>query len=140
VAQLIVRNVDPEVVHRLKLRAAQHGRSMEAEQREILRQALLTSEPGVTLKALLLATPPMGDDTDFARPWIKGVRSSCELPPRYKCPLGAAERPARQSTCGSLVCTCPRSRHRNCSGGNALTRPRMGWHTFFAGRFPRTFL
>jgi antitoxin FitA len=67
VAQLIVRNVDPEVVHRLKLRAAQHGRSMEAEHREILRQALLTSEPGVTLKALLLAMPPGGDDTDFAR-------------------------------------------------------------------------
>jgi antitoxin FitA len=67
VAQLIVRNVDPEVVHRLKLRAAQHGRSMEAEHREILRQALLTSEPGVTLKALLLAMPPVGDDTDFAR-------------------------------------------------------------------------
>ena len=67
VAQLIVRNVDPEVVHRLKLRAAQHGRSMEAEHREILRQALLSSEPGVTLKALLLAMPPMGDDTDFAR-------------------------------------------------------------------------
>jgi antitoxin FitA len=67
VAQLIVRNVDPEVVHRLKLRAAQHGRSMEAEHREILRQALLASEPGVTLKALLLAMPPVGDDTDFAR-------------------------------------------------------------------------
>jgi antitoxin FitA len=67
VAQLIVRNVDPEVVHRLKLRAAQHGHSMEAEHREILRQALLTSEPGVTLKALLLAMPPVGDDTDFGR-------------------------------------------------------------------------
>ena len=67
VAQLIVRNVDPEVVHRLKLRAAQHGRSMEAEHREILRQALLTSEPGVPLKALLLAMPPVGDDVDFAR-------------------------------------------------------------------------
>jgi len=67
VAHLIVPNVDPEVVHRLKLRAAQHGRSMEAEHREILRQALLTSEPGVTLKALLLAMPPVGGDTDFAR-------------------------------------------------------------------------
>jgi antitoxin FitA len=66
-AQLIVRNVDPEVVHRLKLRAAQHGRSMEAEHREILRQALLTSEPGVLLKAVLLAMPPVGDDADFAR-------------------------------------------------------------------------
>jgi plasmid stability protein len=67
VAQLIVRNVDPEVVHRLKRRAAQHGRSMEAEHREILRQALLTSEPGVTLKTLLRAMLPVGDDADFAQ-------------------------------------------------------------------------
>jgi antitoxin FitA len=66
-AQLIVRNLDPELIHRLKLRAAQHGRSMEAEHREILRQALLAPETGVTLKALLLAMPPVGDDADFAR-------------------------------------------------------------------------
>jgi plasmid stability protein len=40
-AQLIVRNLEPELIYRLKLRAAQHGRSMEAEHREILRQALI---------------------------------------------------------------------------------------------------
>jgi antitoxin FitA len=39
-AQLIVRNLDPELVARLKLRAAEHGHSAEAEPREILRQAL----------------------------------------------------------------------------------------------------
>ena len=39
-AQLIVRNIDAGLVARLKLRAAQHGRSAEAEHREILRQAL----------------------------------------------------------------------------------------------------
>ena len=66
-AQLIVRNLEPELIRRLKLRAAQHGRSMEAEHREILRQALLAPEAGVTLKALLLAMPPVGDDADFAR-------------------------------------------------------------------------
>jgi len=66
-AQLIVRNLEPELIHQLKLRAAQHGRSMEAEHREILRQALLVPESGVTLKALLLAMPPVGDDADFAR-------------------------------------------------------------------------
>jgi plasmid stability protein len=37
---LHVRNVDDEIVARLKRRAARHGRSMEAEHREILRQAL----------------------------------------------------------------------------------------------------
>ena len=66
-AQLIVRNLDPELVYRLKLRAAQHGRSMEAEHREILLQALLPLAPSVTLKTLLLAMPPVGDDADFAR-------------------------------------------------------------------------
>ena len=35
-AQLTVRKVDPEIVRRLKLRAAQHGRSAEAEHRAIL--------------------------------------------------------------------------------------------------------
>jgi antitoxin FitA len=37
---LHVRNVDDELITRLKRRAARHGRSMEAEHREILRQAL----------------------------------------------------------------------------------------------------
>jgi plasmid stability protein len=66
-AQLIVRNIDQELVRRLKLRAARHGRSMEAEHREILQQVLLGLEPGETLKELLLAMPEVGDDTDFAR-------------------------------------------------------------------------
>ena len=37
---LQVRNLDDELVVRLKRRAARHGRSTEAEHREILRQAL----------------------------------------------------------------------------------------------------
>lgn len=37
---LHVRNVDDDLVIRLKRRAARHGRSAEAEHREILRQAL----------------------------------------------------------------------------------------------------
>jgi len=40
-AQLIVRNLDDELVVRLKQRAAEHGRSAEAEHREILRQVLM---------------------------------------------------------------------------------------------------
>lgn len=66
-AQLIVRNLDPELVHQLKMRAAQHGRSMEAEHREILRQALQAPQPKETLQSLLLSIPPIGDDADFAR-------------------------------------------------------------------------
>lgn len=37
---LHVRNVDDELIVRLKRRAARHGRSAEAEHREILAQAL----------------------------------------------------------------------------------------------------
>lgn len=39
-ANLHVRNLDEELVARLKRRAARHGRSTEAEHRKILRQAL----------------------------------------------------------------------------------------------------
>jgi plasmid stability protein len=38
-AQLIVRNIENEVKERLKRRAKRHGRSMEEEAREILRDA-----------------------------------------------------------------------------------------------------
>jgi len=43
---LHVRNLDDELIARLKRRAARHGRSTEAEHREILRQALaVEAEP-----------------------------------------------------------------------------------------------
>jgi plasmid stability protein len=48
---LIVREIDEEIVARLKLRAAEHGRSAEAEHREILREALAT-EPRRSFKEL----------------------------------------------------------------------------------------
>lgn len=45
-ASLHVRNLDPDLIRRLKQRAARHGRSAEAEHREILRQALASeTEP-----------------------------------------------------------------------------------------------
>lgn len=37
---LHVRNLDDDLIAKLKLRAARHGRSAEAEHREILRHAL----------------------------------------------------------------------------------------------------
>jgi len=40
VAQLVVRELENEVKARLQRRARQHGRSMEAEVRDILRQAV----------------------------------------------------------------------------------------------------
>lgn len=66
-SQLIVRKLDHEIVTRLRQRAAKHGRSTEAEHREILRQALLRSRPQPTLKEHLLAMPDVGTEEDFAR-------------------------------------------------------------------------
>lgn len=64
-SQLVVRNVDPEVVRALKLRAAARGRSAEAEHREILRQALAGPYPSRTLKETLLAMPDAGTDREL---------------------------------------------------------------------------
>lgn len=43
-ATLTVRNLDEDVVRRLRIRAAEHGRSAEAEHRELLRLALVAHE------------------------------------------------------------------------------------------------
>ncbi len=63
VAQLIVRNLEEDLVQRLKRRAAAHGRSTEEEHRQLLRQVLRPEGLG----AALLAMPDVGADTDFER-------------------------------------------------------------------------
>ena len=56
--QLHVRNVPDEVIDRLKQQAARHGRSMEAEHRLILEQALFPERrPGRRLLEVLQAGP-----------------------------------------------------------------------------------
>ena len=50
-AQLVVRNLDEELIVKLKKRAVENGRSAEAEHREILRQAL-AEEPRRSFKEL----------------------------------------------------------------------------------------
>jgi len=47
-ATLTVRNLDDEIVRRLRIRAAERGRSAEAEHREILRVALIGDGPQST--------------------------------------------------------------------------------------------
>ncbi|MCF8710435.1 FitA-like ribbon-helix-helix domain-containing protein [Rhizorhapis sp. SPR117] len=44
-ASMTIRNIDEAIKSRLRVRAAQHGRSMEDEARDILRAALSTN-PG----------------------------------------------------------------------------------------------
>ena len=49
---LLVRNIDDDIVARLKARAAAHGRSVEAEHRDILRKALAAGSSEVPFGAL----------------------------------------------------------------------------------------
>ncbi len=65
--ELIVRNIEAEVVSLLKQQAAAHGRSMEAEHREILRSSVRTGLRKRSLKQALLAMPNVADDDDFDR-------------------------------------------------------------------------
>lgn len=53
-ADIILRNVDESLKQRLRERAAQHGRSMSAELREIVREALAQMEqiPNAEFKRL----------------------------------------------------------------------------------------
>jgi plasmid stability protein len=53
-ARLTVRNVDEQIVRALKRRAAAHGRSAEAEHREILREALLEGQEQFVVRARAL--------------------------------------------------------------------------------------
>ena len=52
--QLTVRNVSAQIVRALKQRARGHGRSAEAEHREILREALLEGEEDFAARAKAL--------------------------------------------------------------------------------------
>ena len=68
--ELIVREVEPELVAKLKERADEHCRSVEEEHRQILRDALLENKkvtPTSTFEAYLRMMPDVGTDGDFAR-------------------------------------------------------------------------
>jgi plasmid stability protein len=66
VANLIVRDIDESLVRALKQRAARHGRSAEAEHREILASVLRRPRKR-HLAEVLAGIPNVGRDEDFAR-------------------------------------------------------------------------
>jgi plasmid stability protein len=65
-ADLLVRGVDEELVRALQVRAEVHGRSPEAEHREIL-AAALTRPRRRSFAEVLAAMPQVGTDADFER-------------------------------------------------------------------------
>lgn len=65
-ANLLVRGVDDSLVQSLREQAAAHGRSAEAEHREILARALRRPTKRSFAEALM-AMPNVGEDADFER-------------------------------------------------------------------------
>ena len=65
-AQLVVRNLDEKIVNALRKRAAQHGRSAEAEHRAILSDALFPAKKK-SFAQVLASIPNAGKDEDFKR-------------------------------------------------------------------------
>jgi antitoxin FitA len=65
-ADLLVRGVDVELVRALKERAGAHGRSAEAEHRQILAAALVHPRKR-SFAEVLASIPEVGIDADFER-------------------------------------------------------------------------
>ncbi|MBO9456648.1 plasmid stabilization protein [Paracoccus sp. R12_1] len=60
-ASITIRNLEDDVKRRLRIRAAEHGRSMEEEAREILRQVVGQERPAHNLAAAIRARiAPLG--------------------------------------------------------------------------------
>lgn len=64
--QLLVRELEQSIIDALKSRAAEHGRSAEAEHRAILEQALLQPNRRSFID-VLMDIPDVGNDSDFVR-------------------------------------------------------------------------
>jgi plasmid stability protein len=64
VAALLVRKLEAELIERLRRRARAHGRSVEAEHREILRAALAPRLSGRELFELLRQGEPFPAEAD----------------------------------------------------------------------------
>jgi plasmid stability protein len=71
-ADLLVRGVDEELVRALKELAGAHGRSAEAEHREILAAALARPRRR-SFAEVLASMPNVGADADFERADSEGV-------------------------------------------------------------------
>ncbi len=78
-ASITIRNLEDDLKHRLRVRAAEHGRSMEEEAREILRHAMTEPAPPRNLAAAIRSrfAPLGGVDLDLP------ARDPLREPPRF---------------------------------------------------------
>lgn len=77
-AALSIRNIDDEVVDRLRVRAAHNGRSMEAEARAILAEAV-GAEPDEGLFGALLDAFGVDNGVDLELPARDAVPRAADL-------------------------------------------------------------
>ena len=79
-ASITVRNLEDGLKHRLRIRAAENGRSMEEEARDILRMALYHQQPeqGNLASAIRARFAPLGGVELDIPP-----RSPMRKPPRF---------------------------------------------------------
>jgi len=80
-SSITIRNLDPAVKERLRVRAAQHGHSMEAEARDIISRAVGAERPReVNLaEAIRRRFAPLGGAADLEIP----PREPARDPPRF---------------------------------------------------------
>jgi plasmid stability protein len=80
-ASLTIRDFDDELKRALRVRAAEHGRSMEAEVREILRATLTHPSPsGVGMGTRIQTRFAGGENAEFELPTRSEPARSAELP------------------------------------------------------------
>ena len=78
-ASITIRNLEDDLKRRLRVRAAEHGRSMEEEAREILRRVMGENPPAKNLAAAIRArVAPLGG-VDLELPEREPMRESPRL-------------------------------------------------------------
>ena len=77
-ASITIRNLDEDIKHRLRVRAAVNGRSMEEEARDILRRVMDKEAPPRNLAAAIRARLAPADSTNLELP----AREAMSEPPQ----------------------------------------------------------
>lgn len=78
-ASITIRNLDDDIKRRLRVRAAEHGRSMEEEAREILRDVVGDTRPPMNLAQGLRARVARAGSVDLDIP----ARDAMRTPPSF---------------------------------------------------------
>jgi len=78
-ASITIRNLDDEIKQRLRVRAAEHGRSMEEEARDILRRVMSDTTSPRDLAAAIRARVSPGARADLELPAREPMREPPQL-------------------------------------------------------------